>query len=121
KIASKPLRGKAGERSDRIVARDPPVKGPPGRVDIGSPPRRAPAQTPSRGDATSPHPPALRCTSAPSRHSERTRSARHVRAGDNGEAQSGATEEYHARGETTSFRSAAARHPSERRSAHRGP
>jgi len=28
KIASEPLRGKAGERSDRIVAPDPPVKRP---------------------------------------------------------------------------------------------
>jgi hypothetical protein len=26
KIASKPLRGKVGERSERIVARDPPAK-----------------------------------------------------------------------------------------------
>jgi hypothetical protein len=38
--------GQAGERSDRIVARDPPVKGPPGRVATSSSSRRAPAQTP---------------------------------------------------------------------------
>src|SRR5262249_46358198 len=84
--------GQAGERSDRIVARDPPVKGPPGRVVTSSPPRRALAQPPSRGDATPPHQRALRYISAPSCYPEGTRSARHVRAGDNGEAQSGATE-----------------------------
>src|SRR5262249_26209737 len=43
------------------------------------------------GDATSPHPPALRCTSAPSRHPERTRRAGRIRTDGDGEAHSEAT------------------------------
>jgi len=50
-----------------------------------SPPRRAPGSEARSGDATSPHQRSLRCISAPSRYPERTRSAGHVRAGDNGD------------------------------------
>jgi len=77
KIASKPLRDQAGERSDRIVARDPPVKGPPGRVD-----HRQSAKESTRlrcltrrCDVTAPARSAM-YRRAPSRHPARTRTGR---------------------------------------------
>ena len=74
KIASKPLRGKVGERSDRIVAPDPPVKRPAWTRGHRQSAKESTGSDASRGDVTSPHQPALRCTSAPST-AERTRTA----------------------------------------------
>jgi hypothetical protein len=74
------LRGQAGERSDRIVAPDPPVKGPPGREDHRQSAKESTGSDALSGDATPAHQPALRCISAPSRHPERTRRAASVSA-----------------------------------------
>lgn len=55
KIANEPLRVKAGERSERIVARDRPAKGRYGRGPK-QPHRRAPAQRrPTIAAVTTPH------------------------------------------------------------------
>jgi hypothetical protein len=84
KIASKPLRGKAGERSDGIVARDAPVKRPAwtrGHQQFVNESARSQAFA---GDATSPHRQALRCISTPSAL-ERTGGSDGRRPGDNKE------------------------------------
>lgn len=72
------------------------------------------------GDATSPHPPALRCTSAPSRHPERTRRGRpHPcrRNQDKAHTQTEAAEGSSRRYRDDLLRSAAATHRSGKRSA----
>ena len=66
-----------------IVARDPPVKGPPGRVDHRQSAKESTGSDALSGDATSPHQTALRCTGAPFPLPERTRRAGRVRAGGN--------------------------------------